>query len=90
MNNVNTNQNYNISVHIEELVLDGLPVQDQNRITSAVQGELHRLLSQGELPAILKHNGSIGRLNGSSFQIERGATAEVIGKQVAQSLYGGL
>lgn len=90
MNNVNDNQRYNISLHIEELVLDGFPVEDQNRIISVVQEELHHLLSQGKPPAILKQNGNIKRLGGVSFEMEQGATDEIMGRQVARSLYGGL
>jgi hypothetical protein len=83
-------QNRNIDLHIEELVLDGFSVSDGNRITAVVQQELRRLLSYGELPSGLTRNGNISRLDGGSIQIERGATAEMTGKQIAQNLYRGL
>ena len=90
MNRTNTRQKYNINIHIEELVLDGFPVSDQNRITAALQQELHRLLGQGELPVMLTRDGSVVRLDGGTVRLESGATPETMGKQVAQSLYGGL
>jgi len=90
MNRTNTRQKYNINIHIEELVLDGFPVSDQNRITAALQQELHRLLGQGELPVMLRRDGSVVRLDGGTVRLESGATPETMGKQVAQSLYGGL
>ena len=79
-----------IDLHIEKMVLEGFSLPDQPRIASVVQRELHRLLSQGEPPWILKQNGSIEQLDGGSFQAKAGEGIESTGNQIAQSLYGGL
>lgn len=83
-------QDHMIDLHIEKTVLEGFSIPDQPRIASVVQRELHRLLSQGELPAILKQNGSIEQLDGTSFQAKAGESIESTGIQIAHSLYGGL
>lgn len=83
-------QNRMIELHIDELILEGFPVSDPNRITSVVQQELHRLLSQGELPSRMKRNGDIERLDGGAIQIEPRTTPENTGVRIARSLYGGL
>ena len=59
-------------------------------MASVVQQELYRLLSQGNPPAMLRQNGSVEQLDGGTIQMEGGATVEMIGRRIAQSLYGGL
>ncbi len=90
MNRMNTDQRYDISLHIEEMVLDGFAVEDQGRVISAVQRELQRLLNQGDMPVALRQNRSIERLDGGTVRLQTGAIPEAVGKQVAESLYGGL
>ena len=84
------NQKRNIELHIEELVLDGFPSQDKDHIASVVQQELHRLLSQGQLPQELMRNNSIAQLDGGTIHIEPHATPDSTGAGIARNLYGGL
>ena len=84
------NQKRNIELHIEELVLDGFQSQNKQHIASAVQQELHRLLSQGQLPQGLTRNNNIARLDGGTIQVEKHATSEITGHKIARKLYGGL
>ncbi len=84
------NQKRNIELHIEELVLDGFPSHDKNHIASAVQQELHSLLSHGNLPKRLTRNNNITRLDGGTIQMEPKVNAESTGSKIARSLYGGL
>lgn len=90
MNDNNANHRESINLHIEQLVLDGFPAQDHNRIVSAMQEKLHRLLSQEELPSIFNHSANIGRLDGGEIQAGYEDTAEAIGKQTARNIYGGI
>ena len=83
-------QKRNIELHIEELVLDCFQSQDKQHIASAVQQELHRLLSQGQLPQGLTRNSSIARLDGGTIRVEPHATPENTGARIARNLYGGL
>ena len=84
-----TSSKRNIDLHIEELVLDGFPAQDASRIASVVQGELERVLSQGNIPENIT-NGNITQIDGGTVRIRPGASPEMTGKQVAQNLYRGL
>ncbi len=85
-----SNQERNIELHIEELVLDGFPSQDKNRIASVVQQELQHLLSKGELPQRMMRSDDITRLDGGAIQVEPGAPAKSTGSKIARNLYGGL
>ncbi|MBW4686853.1 MAG: hypothetical protein KME40_17540 [Komarekiella atlantica HA4396-MV6] len=79
----------NLELHIEELILHGFPASDRHRIGAAVQQELTRLFTQG-IPPSLSQGGAIAQLNGSIFEITPGTQPEIIGVQIAQSIYGGL
>ncbi len=81
---------YNIELHIEELVLHGFAAKDRYAIGEAVQRELSRLLAeQGVHPSIEK-GYDVAKLDGGVFQVKQGSRADAIGTQVAQSVYGGL
>ena len=79
-----------MELHIEELVLDGFPSQNKEHIASVVQQELHRLLSQGQLPQGLMRNNNIEQLDGGTIHIEPHATPDSTGAGIARNLYGGL
>lgn len=77
----------NIELHIEQLVLHGFRPNDRYRIGKAVELELTRLFTeQGVLPSLAK-DGEFARLDGGTFNIALSSKAEVIGSQVAQSVY---
>ena len=79
----------NIELHIEELVLHGFSPRERYAIGEAVQRELTRLFTeQGIHPSL--RQGRIARLDGGSIQVKQGTKADAIGKQVAQSVYGGM
>jgi hypothetical protein len=79
-----------LEIHIEELVLHGFTPVDRYRLADAVERELARLFFDQGVPASLAQGGEIPHLNGGRFEVAAGATAEGIGLQVAQGLYGGL
>ena len=79
----------NIELHIEELVLHGFSPRERYAIGEAVQRELTRLFTeQGIHPSLWQ--GRIARLDGGSIQVKQDTKADAIGKQVAQSVYGGM
>jgi hypothetical protein len=84
------NKKSSVNLHIEELVLHGFPQQDKYRIARALEHELARLLSQGDIPSVLSQGGVISGLDGGSFQTRPGTSPETTGARVAQNLYGGL
>lgn len=75
-----------VELVLEELVLHGFPPGDRRRIAAAVERELARRIAEGGLPAGLAGGGALARLDGGSFTVERGATPDAIGAQVAQSI----
>lgn len=80
----------NIELHIEQLVLHGFPVGDRYRISATIQQELTRLFAEQGIPVSLVQGGTIDQLDGGSFDIAVGAKPEVVGIQIAQSIYGRL
>jgi hypothetical protein len=80
----------NIELHIEELVLHGLPPGDRYRIGEAVEQELSRLLADRGVPHSLVMGGEIASVDGGAFEVAPGSRADVVGAQVAKAVYGGL
>lgn len=80
----------NIELHIEELVLHGFAHGDRHEIGAAVKRELARLFAEQGIPSSLMNGGEMERLPGGSFTVAHGSKPEVIGTQVAQSVYGGM
>jgi len=80
----------NLELEIEELVLDGFPAADRDRIARAVHTELERLFAERGVPSSLEGRGDVAQIDGGSFEAKPGSSSEEIGAQVARSLYGGL
>lgn len=77
-----------ISLHIDELVLHGVPSAHREQVGEAVRQELTRLLAQGGIPPGL--SGAVPRLDAGSVQLTPGAAPDAMGAQVAQAVYSGL
>jgi hypothetical protein len=82
--------NPSVELHIEELVLHGFPPGDRHRIAQAVQQELTRLFTEQGVPASFTLGGNSDRLEGGTFNMAPNARAQVIGNDIAQSVYTGL
>ena len=81
----------NLELRIEELVLHGFEPGDRYRIGAAVERELTRLFAKQEgTPPSLARGREVARLDGGVFEVTPGSRAEVIGAQVARTVYGGL
>jgi hypothetical protein len=76
-----------LELNIEELRMHGFRRSDREKMALAVQAELERLFSEDGLPAALKKGDEI-RLEGGSFSVPGGASAEQAGVQVARQMYG--
>jgi len=81
----------NINLHIERLVVDGLPYtsSEGEALGEALQAELARLLGQGGL-ASPAPGGSLPRLDGGALTVEPKVTAPTLGRQLAQPILGAL
>lgn len=80
-----------IKVHIERLVLDGLPVTRAQGplVQAAVEAELSRLLSEGGLGHELAAGGAVPAVRADSIN-SAGKSPAQIGRQIAKSVYGGI
>ncbi|SHJ56068.1 hypothetical protein SAMN05444159_0920 [Bradyrhizobium lablabi] len=82
----------NIRLHIERLVLDGLPVTSAQgpRVKAAIEAELGRLLSEGGISHELAAGAVLPSVSAPSVHAPRGVAPAQLGKQIAQSVFAGV
>jgi hypothetical protein len=82
----------NINLHIERLILDGLPLTHAQGalVQAAVEAELGRMLSERGLAAGLQAGGALPSLAADALHLNAGSTPAQIGQQIAQAVYGGI
>jgi hypothetical protein len=82
----------NINLHIERLILDGLPIEARQGalLKEAVEAELTRLLEQNGLSANLQAGGALRRLQANSIQLDGEKMPTQLGTQIAQTVYGSI
>jgi hypothetical protein len=80
-----------IRLHIERIVLDGMPLSPGERgaLSSAIQVELSQLLAAGMLPE-LGRGAVIDRLQAPAIHLGPGGGAGSLGRQIARSVYSSL
>lgn len=76
-----------IDFKIDRLVLEGIPASERLRIADALSDELIRALTDRGLPDAPRASTVHDRLAGGSFALERGASGETTGRQIARSVY---
>jgi hypothetical protein len=76
-----------ISLHIDELVLHGFGPGDRYAIAAGMQSELTRLLTEQGLPRGMATGATWDRLVVPPVTMEAGTKPDVIGAQVARSVY---
>jgi hypothetical protein len=82
----------NVKVHIERLVLEGLPVgpQDGARVRAAVTAELEHLIGTQGVSTHLRSGGAVPELRAASMHLGERTTPRRLGRQIARAIYGGL
>jgi hypothetical protein len=82
----------NINIHIERLILDGLPISHSQRplVQAAVEAELARLLAADGLDSGLIAGGAMPSVPGGSIQLMSDGNPHTLGQQIAQAVYGGI
>jgi len=82
----------NIVLHIERLILDGIPLEAGSaaRLQGAVESELGRLLAAGGLSAQLQNGGALPSVQAVSIQLATQADPQQLGGQIAQAVYRGV
>lgn len=78
----------NVFVHIERLILDGVPVPHRHRpqVQEALEEELARLIAADGLAGDVRVSGTLPRLAGGELQLEA-EDPELLGKRIAQAVY---
>jgi hypothetical protein len=82
----------NIHLHIEQLILDGLPIERAQgpHVQAAVEAELTRLLTENGLGATAGAGGAVPSVRASTIQLTSGSSPALVGIQIAQSVYSGI
>lgn len=82
----------NIHLHIERLVLDGVPVPPEQRphLQAAIESELSRLLSDGSINAELQAGASLHSIRAEQIRLSSDSPPAEIGRQIAGAVYGGI
>ena len=82
----------NIQLHIDRLILDGLPIDRAQApaVQAAVEAELSRLLTEHGVSAEFQTGGALPHLRANAIQISSNHNATQLGQQIAQSVYGGM
>jgi len=61
--------NREVTLHINELVLHGFPLQIRHAVGDATQSELTRLLTSTGLPQFVQARGNADAIDGGSFNL---------------------
>ena len=80
----------NIELHIDELVLRGLPGAQRDHIAAAVEAELQRLLDESGLPPSLAEGARLPEVQLDNLRLAAGVKPAAIGVQVAGAIYQNL
>ena len=85
-----TGAGMNITLHIERLVLDGLPLThgQSTAVKTALEGELARLLKERGMQGVT--GGAVPHLSVASIHLSPGAHPTQWARQIAHTLYAGL
>jgi hypothetical protein len=76
-----------VELHIDELILEGVPGYQRQQIASAIEQALTRLVAEQGLPPDWQNGLSLAAL---TEQIRPGSRPEAIGQQVARAIMGGI
>jgi hypothetical protein len=81
-----------IKVHIERVVLEGLPVSshDAQRVQRALTAELERLIAAREISGDLRSGGAVPSVQGVELRLPTHTSPRELGRQIARSVHRGL
>ena len=82
----------NINLHIERLILDGLPIEgvDRRSLRLAMETELARLLTQGGVTRSLQTGTALPSVRADSIQLTAQNSPAQLGRQIAGSVHSGI
>ena len=82
----------NVELHIERLVLDGLPVRpgDRDALAGTLGDELRLLIETGGIPPELTAGGAVPRLTAPPAPVSPATAVSPFGRAIARSVYTSL
>lgn len=82
----------NIELHIEHLVLDGLPLTptDGAAIQQAIQTELTRLLTENGLASALEQGGVLTGVRTPDMRLPANSAPDAMGRGIGAAIHEGL
>jgi hypothetical protein len=82
----------NVNLHIERLILDGLPIEgrDGRSLQLAIEGELTRLLTQSGGTPSLQPGTALPSVRADSIQLPAQSSPAELGRQIAGSVHSGM
>lgn len=92
MNNTSNASSANITIHIERVILDGLPIASHQRgkLQAAFEAELARLLANGALAFDLQTGGLRKQVPAGVLELKAGESPDTLGKKLARAVYRGI
>jgi hypothetical protein len=82
----------NVRLHIERVVLDGLPVSVGSgpQVQAAIEAELGRLIAAGGVSPAFRARQVLPAIRARDVQMTAGGDHAELGRQIAASVYGGV
>jgi len=82
----------NIYIHVERLVLEGLPITPDQRlqVQATVEAELARLLTATGLSVSLLAGGTWSLVPANGLEWAHDGSPAHLGQQIARAVYGGI
>lgn len=82
----------NINLHIERLILDGLPFEARHRamLQTEIETELVRLLTLNNVAANWQSGGAVPSVRADTIQLTAQSSPAQLGRQIAGSIYGSI
>jgi hypothetical protein len=79
-----------IHLHIDRLVLDGIPVDQPRALRAALEKELTSRLRRGGLSQEIHSGGAVPSIRGGAIDIGHSPTSPRLGTQIAGAVYRGI
>lgn len=79
-----------VDLHLDKLVLRGVPPERGAAVRAAIVAELGRLFAEHGVPSRLARGGSFARLAPGPITVDPAAEPAAAGRAVARAVYGAL
>jgi hypothetical protein len=82
----------NINLHIERLVLEGVPLRagGGSIVQAAIESEMRRLMTAGDSNPSVLNGRALPVLRAPSIQADAGCDARALGRYIARSIHAGV